>query len=334
MSKIIRKYSKSYNDVIKIKKNFFEENKKNLLKIVKINKYYTKQKKRKICKICFTKLPKSIFLSHNVAYTICKKCFHLNGLHQDTKKFAKYFYSGKKEKFYYNNYKTDYKQRINKIYLPKLDFLNSVVKEKKKILEIGSGAGHFLKACENSGVNAIGYESNVDLVKIGNKQLTKNQIKLMDVEKTYQQILNSDKNVLVLISVLEHLENPHKMLRNFSLSKIKYLYISVPLFSLSSIIENSFKNIFPRQLAADHTHLFTKESLDYIIKKYKFKVVGEWWFGADFPDFYRSILNSSNSQIKTYKPLVDKYLYSVLDQLQNILDKNKICSQVHMILKK
>ena len=43
----------------------------------------------------------------------------------------------------------------------------------EKILEIGSGAGHFLKACENSGVNAIGYESNVDLVKIGKKQLKK-----------------------------------------------------------------------------------------------------------------------------------------------------------------
>ena len=331
---MIKKFSKSYDDVIEIKQNFFDENKKNLLKVLKINKYYVKQKSRKNCKICLTKLPKSIFFSHGVKYTVCKKCFHLNGAHQDTKKFVKYFYSGLKEKFYYNNYKSDYQSRVKKIYIPKLNFLNSVIKEKKKILEIGSGAGHFLKACEKKNVNAIGYESNKDLVKIANNQLSLNKIKLLDVEKTYGQILNSKSNVLVMISVLEHLEDPHKMLRNFLKSKIKYLYISVPLFSLSSIVENSFKNIFPRQLAADHTHLFTEKSIEYIVNKHKLKIMGEWWFGSDFPDFYRSILNSSNSNLKTYKPLVDRYLYSVIDELQNVLDKNKICSQVHLVLKK
>ena len=108
----------------------------------------------------------------------------------------------------------------------------------------------------------------------------------------------------------------------------------MPLLSLSTFIENSFKNIFPRQLSAGHTHLYTKESLYYLAKKNKLKVIGEWWFGTDFPDLYRSLINSSNSDLKKYNPLLQKYLFSVINELQHVLDKNKICSEVHMILKK
>ena len=67
----------------------------------------------------------------------------------------------------------------------------------------------------------------------------------------------------------------------------------------------------------------------------KLEIIGEWWFGADFPDLYRSLLNSStNYNVKDYKSLVDKKLYSVVNELQNVLDRNKICSEVHMIFKK
>ena len=125
------------------------------------------------------------------------------------------------------------------------------------------------------------------------------------------------------------------MLKFFKESKIKYLYICVPLFSLSVLLENSFKNIFPRQLSAGHTHLYSKDSLNYLAKKNNLKIIGEWWFGSDFPDLYRSLLNSSNSyDPKKYKSIVDKNLFSVINELQNVLDRKKICSEVHMIFKK
>ena len=191
-----------------------------------------------------------------------------------------------------------------------------------------------MKACEIKKISGVGYESNNDLVKLGKIKLKKNKISYLYLDKTYQKVLESKNNTLVLISVLEHLREPHKILNFFKRSKIKYLYISVPLFSLSVFIENSFKSVFPRHLAGNHTHLYTKESLYYLAKKYKLKIIGEWWFGADFPDLHRSLLNSSNSNIKKYKYLMDKYLFSKIDELQNVLDKNKICSQVHMIFKK
>ena len=70
-------------------------------------------------------------------------------------------------------------------------------------------------------------------------------------------------------------------------------------------------------------------------KKNKLKIIGEWWFGADIPDLFRSLLISSNYLNKqVYVKELNKNLYSVIDKLQNVLDRNKICSEVHMIFKK
>ena len=154
--------------------------------------------------------------------------------------------------------------------------------------------------------------------------------------KEVYQVLDDDKehNVVSLINVLEHLDKPNKIIKSFVKSRIKYLYLNVPLLSLSVFLENSFQNVFPRVLGEGHTHLYTKKSLDYLAKKNNLKIIGEWWFGQDFPDLYRSLINSSTGNIKKYKPLMDKYLFSHIDELQNVLDKNKMCSQVHMIFKK
>ena len=52
-------------------------------------------------------------------------------------------------------------------------------------------------------------------------------------------------------------------------------------------------------------------------------------------DLYRSILVSGNklNQVN-YKKYLDKFLFNHLDQMQNILDKNKICSEVQIVFKK
>ena len=44
-----------------------------------------------------------------------------------------------------------------------------------------------------------------------------------------------------------------------------------------------------------------------LAKKNNLEIAGEWWFGADFPDLYRSLINSStNHNMKSYKSNLDK----------------------------
>ena len=89
----------------------------------------------------------------------------------------------------------------------------------------------------------------------------------------------------------------------------------MPLLSLSVFIENVFQNVYPRQLGGPHTNLFSNESLKYISKKYKLKTLGEWWFGSDFSDLYRSLILSSNYKNNIYKKL-DHILFKNLNEFQ------------------
>jgi len=329
------KFSKKY-DLFDIKKDFFLNNLKNLKKIKKINKYYSNQKKRIFCKICNFKLKDFFLENFSIKYCLCKKCGHLNGRYQDTDNFIKWLYTKADGKNYKSSYVGNYKQRVKKIYLPKAIFLKSVIKKKMNVIDFESGAGNFLKELEELKIKSKGLEPNKTLVNLGNSQLKKKNLYHFDISKNFFNEENTKNyNVLTLIHVLEHLQDPHQLLTSFKKSSIDYLYLAIPLASFSIFIENSFPNIFPRHLAAGHTHLFTKKSLDYILKRHNLKIIGEWWFGSDISDLLRSISLSSKKINKTeYKKYFQYYILNLADELQSTLDKNKLCSEVHLVLKK
>ena len=335
MKKII-KYSKSYNNIISIKKRFYDDNKQNLKNSIKINKLYKQNPIRIFCKNCQKKTLQKFIKNFSIEYYICRNCSHLNGKYQDTEKFAKNLYFENSGKNYYKNYLNDYESRVKNIYIPKVDFLKKIIKQKKNLLDIGSGGGHFLKALEIKKINAQGLEPSKILCELGNAKLKKNKLINANFNEIHKILKSQNEfNVISLIGVLEHLTNPNLLLNSFSKGKAKFLYISIPLFSLSVFLENSFKNIFPRQLSGGHTHLYTKDSLNEMAKKHNLKIIGEWWFGTDFPDLYRSLINSSSYlNKKTYLNELNKKLFKVINELQSVLDRNKICSEVHMIFKK
>ena len=143
----------------------------------------------------------------------------------------------------------------------------------------------------------------------------------------------NNANTLSLIHVLEHVVEPEKILKSFKMSRMKYLYLAVPLFSLTTFIENSFPNIYPRLLSGGHTHLYTEKSLKYLTKKYNLKIIGEYWFGTDVPDLMRSLINSGNIlNKKIYLQQLNNTFSKFIDDLQSVLDKNKVCSEVQMVL--
>ena len=331
----IVKYSKTYEQLSKIKNSFYLENQSLLKDAIKINKKYIKQPKRKLCKNCGYKIQGYIFINHLVKYTVCKKCTHLNGIYKDTNKFTNWLYYQSSGDNYKRVYQNHFNARVKNIYLPKVQFLKSVLKKKFSVIDFGSGGGFFLKALELLRIPGKGFEVNQSLVRMGNKYLKKNKQEHIKMNQMHEKIYKEQADVLTCIGVLEHLENPNEIIDLFLKSNMKFLYISVPLFSLSSFLENSFKNIYPRLLSGGHTHLYTKESLNYMAKENNLEIVGEWWFGTDIPDLHRSLLVSSNSNDKLmYSKLLNKFLFNVINKLQHILDKNHICSEVHMILKK
>ena len=212
MNKII-KFSKSYKNIIKVKSDFYNNNISNLKSAIKINNLYKKQPLRKYCKNCGSKKIKLFIKNFKIPYKICSSCGHLNGAYQDTNNFAKKIYNQKSGKNYSKNYLNDFNLRVKNIYIPKVKFLKKVIKNKIKLIDLGCGAGHFVKALELQGISAVGYDTSKHLCELGNKKLNKNKIYSIDFNKIYEIIHNNpDINTLSMIGVLEHLTEPHKIL--------------------------------------------------------------------------------------------------------------------------
>ncbi len=338
MTRKIVKFSKSYSDIVSLKSDFYTNNKLNRNIALKLNKIYKKGPKRKICKNCEKKIGTFFIKSFGIKYNLCKRCGHLNGEKLETKSFFKKLYvSGTGSKNIEKNYKRSFNQRVKNIYNDKVLFLKKTLKKKITVLDVGSGAGHFLKALEKNNIKATGIEPNKLMCKIGNQYLRRNKLLNKDLNQLERIVLNNteEANCLSAIGVLEHLENPNGLLKAFKRSNFKYFYLSVPLFSFTSFIENSFQNVYPRHLSGGHTHLYTKDSIYYFAKKYRLSIVGEWWFGLDIADLYRSVIVSSSQVDKdSYKNSLNKYFYSILNDLQKKIDEKKLSSEVHLILSK
>ena len=331
MKKIIQ-FSKKISDIKEIKKDFFTDNKKYLKTANRGFKLYVKEKKRINCKNCEKKLGKKVFRSNSVDYTICENCSHLNGLYQDTSRFLDKLFLSEKGSKYEFGYHTQHASRVKNIYIPKINFLKKVLKKNFSILEVGCGAGHFIKACEKLKIKASGYDLNDKLISIAKKNKVKN-VYCVKSKEINDIIKESNADVFCMISTLEHLENPNEILKVLKKSKIKYLYICIPLFSFSTFVENVFKNVYPRQLNASHTHLYTQKSILHMVKRFKFQILGEWWFGSDISDLYRSIIINSNFYNKKYLKFFDSLFGCQIDNLQNVLDKKKLSCEVHLVLK-
>ena len=346
LRKKIIKFGKSFKDVDEIKKNFFLENKNLLFKQNKLNKLYLSQPKRTKCKVCNSKLNGSFFINHKIKYFECKKCSHINGYHQDTENFANKMYVNAKTNYAKGYHEKSIKKftiRQKKIYDPKAVFLKNCFKNHRKIkvLDIGAGSGYFISsllACKFRDVKGV--EVSKKQVEFGKKILftlkkNPNTLEYLNFKNIINLVKKTDSECISLIGVLEHMTDMSIVMKAIQNNKkIKYVYVLVPMSSFICVVENIFSKIFNRHLGGGHTHLFTEKSLLILMKKYSFVQQSAWWFGTDIHDLYRSSILEMEK--KKYKPL-GKIIYnmkSIIDNLQLELDKKKISSEVHMLLRR
>lgn len=339
---MISRFSKRAKDILQ-KAQFFVETNDTQLKFVReIDNVYARQALRRTCKLCESVPSDDSFRSAGITYWLCGLCGHLNGQFAESKSFLSFVYGGEDSEFYEYNYSQHFEQRVRDIYLPKADFLLDVLREcghekpqTMRVLDFGSGAGQFLRALELTGVSACGWEANDALHQVAIQHLESNQSIKVDSESSMAALADSKADVLALIGVLEHVEDPRLLLNSFRSSECQYLYLVVPMMSLSALLQQSFSKVFPRQLGADHTHLFTARSIQYLCDYWGLSIVGEWWFGTDIVDLYRSlVVSSENASDSTYLRLMESYLGAHIDEIQSVIDKARQSSEVHLVLQR
>lgn len=332
---------------LKAKKWFFDEDKMLRDESLSIASIYAAQPKRKACKNCGANLGEKVFTKHGIDYCVCVNCTHLNGMHEDTDSFCQALYGEEKTDIFSQMYSADdleaFKDRRDLIYRPKADFLLDALRESGEKVEdltyddFGAGTGYFVSALKEAGCEKVtGYEVSQNQVETANRMLGPDSLITHDLHEMTTLIRNSQADVLSLVFVLEHVQNPREILQAISDNKkLRYAFIAIPLFSPSSFIELAFQQFAPRHLTNGHTHLYTKKSFEHILNEFGFSPTAEWWFGADIIDFYRMIWMqiSSDPDSKGAEAMWEEMLLPVIDDMQLALDKAKIPSEVHMVVK-
>lgn len=344
MTKMIR-YGKQ--NVMGLKQAFFDQNDGLLANQLRINAIYARQPVRHRCKLCDSSLPEDGgFTKHGVAYVQCPSCQHLNGRHEETEGFCAAVYGADGGADYARNYSSEdaekYRDRVNQIYVPKAKFLLDALAAQGATLrdgvsDFGAGSGYFVAALQACGVKQVaGYEvsaAQVELARRMNPNATMVQHRL---EETEALARDARADVLSMIGVLEHVRNPRGVLSAVRANPhLRYLYISVPLFSASVAIEALFPSIFPRQLSGAHTHLFTEASLQHMAREFGMESVAEWWFGTDMTDLLRSFVVhlEQTPEVEGLRRFAEEQFKPIVDDLQMAMDSRRLSSEVHMLLK-
>lgn len=340
----MNKYGKPLGDLIGIKSDFFEHNDKNLAMADDMADALLAQPLRTECKMCHTPFDGEIlYKSHKMGYYLCKKCGHLSSEHADTDAFADKVYI---QDNYAGNYsaqdKENYEKRLDMIYIPKAQFLVDCLKKDGidvgdiRLLDDGAGSGYFVRAMLKLGADAEGIEISPAQVRFANDMAGRDILTQIDAAHITQAIKDTDRSVISAIGVLEHIIMLDETLQAIADNKnIKYLYLSVPMFSFSAMFEASHQSCYNRHVGGTHTHLFSDKSLQFMADRMGFEIADTWKFGSDIMDLYRFICvcleQNGNSGAKE---IFSQQFLPLIDKLQLVVDESEFASEVHMLLKR
>jgi len=346
----IKQFGKSSIDLKDLKQSYLQENETLIDYQRHTAKIYRQQVPRNNCKNCDNslKLTDLDFMKDGIGYVYCDTCTHLNGIYDDTFEYCEAVYTDKSGELYSKNYKSDnvneYNHKTASIYIPKATFMytsllgDNVNPNELSYLDYGAGSGYFVAALKKIGLKHVsGTDVSKSQVDFGNTMIGEDVLKVHNLIDSSIQFKNAQADVLSMIGVLEHLQEPRKALNNIvNNTNIKYLYLSIPTASLSMFIEIFSEDVFHRQLHGGHTHLYTNNSLKYMINEFGFQIVAEWWFGTDIVDLFRHMsvkMNMDNCSKRTIQIWKQNFV-PIIDAMQLEIDKKQFSSEVHILLKK
>jgi hypothetical protein len=339
------RFGKSAGPLIALKQNFFQDNEALCAESERTALLYAAQPRRARCKCCDQALGAASFSKNGIDYVLCARCGHLNGAHEDSDAFCAALYTDAGGASYAGTYsaadRDAYWRRVRDIYVPKAEFLRDALAERDDAgrlayADLGAGSGYFVAALRALGLErSQGYEVSEVQVALAERNLGDGAVRLMAMTELLETAATLQCDVVSMIGVLEHVQQPRQLLRTLQRNaRVRYLFLSVPLFSPCVFLEMAFPAVFPRHLSGGHTHLYTARSLDWTCAEFGMTRAAEWWFGADMVDLFRAVtveLERGNA-VKDKSGLWAEMFGAAIDDVQLALDRRKLASEVHMLL--
>lgn len=242
------------------------------------------------CLVCSrsSKDAELVFVVYGANYVQCRQCSHVFLKRALTPGALKAYYT--KDKRYQKNYAEvrNSKIRVEQVAKPKAlwaveQFSNSFGRKPKKILDVGAGSGHFVKACRDLGIAADGLE----ISETGrNFALDFFNIEMIggDFLKDWRNF--ADYDIVTFWGVIEHVLNPIDFIKTAKkvLRRNKGLIVSeVPRWSsFSTSVQQIYNKSIVRHLDPfGHISCFTDASVADLYLRGGLKVTGAWYYGMD-----------------------------------------------------
>ncbi|NVK51984.1 MAG: class I SAM-dependent methyltransferase [Flavobacteriaceae bacterium] len=164
----------------------------------------------------------------------------------------------------------------------KVSLLNSFSTPSKKVLDIGSGTGDFLRACKNSNWTIFGVEPSAQAREIS-------ESKGIPAFKDINEVREENFDVITLWHVLEHIENltEYIQLLKQKLSPTGKLIIAVPNYK--SFDANHYKEFWAAFDVPRHLWHFSKKSIELLFSEASMSV--EKVLPMKFDAYYVSMLS-------------------------------------------
>jgi len=310
--------------------------------------FLKKHQDRKKCLLCGDNLKGEKFDHRGLIFVLCGKCGHIQTKINPPAGYPFIPEAGYKYKHIYpqQNFE-EYKGRMLRIYKPKLDWAISCLNEigynndKLKSMqwtEIGCGGGYFLAALKDFGVKKfIGIDMDADLVKFAQEKLGDDKVTISNSNKPEEIVAKYPADIYTAFFVFEHFENSYSFfsaLKNLPAGTI--IIFSVPLFGLTSLLENIFVANYARSLnGIVHTQAFTDKSINYALNLAGFEMIAQWIFGQDANDLTRIMINHVKNKLpKSIQRETINKIITLIDPIQANIDRANFSDQRHFIIKK
>jgi len=311
-------------DVVGLKLQTIENINKKILDISssRIELYGKKEKLHSVekCPVCDHSKSELTVEIYNAEYHKCNQCSHYFVKFRPTDESIKNFY--RKNTAYQKEYAdvSNIEKRINEIALPKAkwtisNYRNIYGKNPTKVLDIGAGSGHFVKACKKLGINCHGVEISESGVRFAKNHMGINLLQI-DFLNEWQSLDMYD--IVTFWGVIEHVPKPVKMLiaGKQVIGEDGMIAVGVPRWdSVSTAVQAQYPNSVIRHLdPLGHINCFSDSSLATALLISGFYPRSAWYFGMDFYELLIQLsltIDNTNLLSKNKK---------IISNMQNHLD--------------
>jgi hypothetical protein len=218
---------------------------------------------------------------------------------------------------------------------PKIDYvLDHLTTEKKRWLDIGSGAGEILGTVKSKGFECMGLEAN----KVEREFAIRTfgvDVRDAFLDENTMEEYKGEWGVISLFSVLEHIPDPVSLLETVSSTQEDgdNLVIEVPHFpSLSGFSQMAFPDHVNRVMHPPlHLFLFSLDSLKRLLKNCGYEINGAWIFGQDFYEILSTLsLFASNLNGSVLHTKISE----LIGEFQQIIDDKEMCDTLLVVAQK